>query len=159
MIHSATDIFNSCILSFCSEWSSLITPAHPRGWIHHIWYLYNNIGASVLSFSLRYPRNSEFSLLLSSCPCIWQFGSTMALLIVFNQSQLHCELHAEDAQASSTQEFLHLDSRHECIGMDVCIGVSHSRDWLTSRTLSGTWMKIFSAIRILGMWLLSVQRS
>lgn len=46
-----------------------------------------------------------------------------------------------EAQASARQQFLHLDSRHECISMNVCIGKSHGGGWLISRTVSVTWMK------------------
>lgn len=160
MAYSATDLFASCILPFCSELSSLITPTHPWGWISHIWYRYEKAGVPVLYFSLRCPLNPDFSLLLSGCPCIQQPDSSMALLTVFGQSQLHRELHAEEAQASVRQQFLHLDKRHECISMDVCVGESHSGGWLTSRTVSGTRISsTFSAARILGTCLLSVQRS
>lgn len=146
MAQSATEPFASCILLFCSEQSSLVTPTHPWGWIHRIWYLYEKAGAPGLHFSPRCPLNSDFSLLLSSCPCIQQPDCSMALPIVFGQSQLRWELHAAEAQASARQ---HLDIRHECISMDVCIGESHSRGWLTSSTVSGTWMKTFSAARFL----------
>lgn len=95
--------------------------------MHHICYLYEKAGAPVLYFSLRCPLNSNSSLLLSSCPCIQQPDSSVALLIVFGQSQLHWELHAEEAQASAREQFLNLDSRHECINMNVCKRKSHGR--------------------------------